>query len=112
MKNDQNLMNEIRDANLSYLILAQALLRADRQQAIFQLGICERTADLIAALTPMQLLKVAAGNMLICRMRFDDEIVWSLLTDNGVRPDHVDGNARRLHASILMAGQYSQSVQA
>ncbi|HEY6513887.1 MAG TPA: flagellar transcriptional regulator FlhD, partial [Burkholderiaceae bacterium] len=32
---------EIREANLSYLMLAQSLIRSDREQALFRLGVSE-----------------------------------------------------------------------
>lgn len=112
MKTEERLMAEIREANLSYLILAQSLIRADRAQALFRLGVSEPVADLIAALTPGQILKVASGNMLMCRFRFDDELVWQLLTDHGRGSgDGVDQSASRLHASILMAGNYAEAMQ-
>ncbi len=105
-------MAEIREANLSYLILAQSLIRADRAQALFRLGISEQVAELIAALTPGQILKVASGNMLMCRFRFDDEMIWSLLTDHGRGgAEGVDQSASRLHAGILMAGNYAEAMQ-
>ncbi len=112
MTNDDRLMAEIREANLSYLILAQTLIRADKVQALFRLGISDAVADVIAALTPGQILKVASGNMLMCRFRFDDDMVWQLLTDHG-RPasDTTQTNAGRLHASILMAGNFSEATQ-
>ena len=104
-------MAEIREANLSYLILAQSLIRADRAQALFRLGISEQVAELIAALTPGQILKVASGNMLMCRFRFDDQMLWGLLTDHG-RTEESDGerSAGRLHASILMAGNVDEAI--
>ena len=39
------ILAEIREANLSYLMLAQSLIRADREQALYRLGISEETAD-------------------------------------------------------------------
>jgi flagellar transcriptional activator FlhD len=45
------ILAEIREANLSYLMLAQSLIRADREQALFRLGISEETAALMATLT-------------------------------------------------------------
>ena len=41
------MMAEIRDANLSYLMLAQQMIRADKVTAIFRLGIAADIADLI-----------------------------------------------------------------
>lgn len=112
MQTDERLMSEIRDANLSYLILAQRLIRADRAQALYRLGVSEEVADLLDALTPSQLLKMSAGNLLMCRFRFDDEMIWSLLTDHGRDSEPTaEKSAGRLHASILMAGNYAEAVQ-
>ena len=77
------ILAEIREANLSYLMLAQSLIRADREQALFRLGISEETANLMASLTPAQMMKMATGNTLLCRFRMDDDLVWSLLTSHG-----------------------------
>ena len=108
---DDRLMSETRDANLSYLILAQRLIRADRAQALYRLGIPEEVAAIIEALTPAQMIKVASGNTLMCRFRFDEEMVWSLLADHGRRgAEREDSSASRLHASILMAGKFSEAV--
>ena len=76
----EQILAEIREANLSYLMLAQTLIRGDRDQALFRLGVSEETANLIGALTPAQMMKIAGGNTLLCRFRMDDDIVWNLLT--------------------------------
>lgn len=111
MKTNQRMMLEIRDVNLSYLILAQSMLNEDRVQAMFQLGISDRVADLILALTPAQIVKVASGNLLLCRMRCDDEFIWTLLSDQPRMTEFGEGNAGLLHANILMASQPTESVQ-
>jgi flagellar transcriptional activator FlhD len=68
-------------------------------------------AAIIEALTPAQMIKVASGNTLMCRFRFDEEMVWSLLADHGRRGgEREDSSASRLHASILMAGKFSEAV--
>ena len=111
MLTEDRLMSEIRDANLSYLILAQRLIRAARAQALYRLGISEEVASIIEALTPSQMIKVASGNTLMCRFRFDEEMIWSLLADHGRRgAEREESNASRLHASILMAGKFSEAV--
>ncbi len=58
--NSDQILAEIREANLSYLMLAQSLIRADREQALFRLGVSEETAALLEALSPAQMLKIAA----------------------------------------------------
>ena len=49
MNADQTLA-DIREANLSYLMLAQSLIRSDREQALYRLGISEESAAMIALL--------------------------------------------------------------
>ena len=107
MTTDQ-VLAEIREANLSYLMLAQSLIRTDRDQALFRLGVSEDTATMIGALTPAQMMKIAAGNTLLCRFRMDDDAVWSLLTNHGKGAAN-DGMSR-LHASILMAGRHREAA--
>ena len=108
MDNDQ-LLNEIREANLTYLMLAQTLIRKDKAEALFRLGLTEESADLMAALSPAQLLKISSTNMLLCRFRADDDMVWGLLTSSH-KPNKVDNDVtQRLHASILMAGRYAEA---
>ncbi|GAB4212841.1 MAG: flagellar transcriptional regulator FlhD [Rhodoferax sp.] len=107
--NDEQLSNEIREANLTYLMLAQNVIRKDKAEALFRLGISEESADLIAMLSPAQILKIASSPMLLCRFRVDDDMVWGLLTNH--TPSKVDNDATtRLHASILMAGRYDQAL--
>ena len=107
MNADQILM-EIRETNLSYLMLAQSLIRSDREQALYRLGISEDTAAMISLLTPAQMMKIAAGNTLLCKFRMDDELVWGLLTSHGKSASN--DTTTRLHASILMAGRHQEAA--
>ena len=108
MKNEQ-LLAEIREANMTYLMLAQNIIRMDREEALFRLGMSEEAAELIISLSPAQILKIASSNMLLCRFRVDDDIVWNLLTNHGV--SKVDNDATtKLHASILMAGRFAETM--
>jgi flagellar transcriptional activator FlhD len=106
--NADQILAEIREANLSYLMLAQSLIRADREQALFRLGVSEDTASMLATLTPAQMMKIAAGNTLLCRMRCEDDLVWSLLTSHG--KSAANDGVSRLHASILMAGRHQEAA--
>ncbi len=112
MTNEQ-LLTEIREANLTYLMLAQNLIRADRAEALYRLGLSEDAADLVVNLSPSQVLKVAQGNMLLCRMRVDDDLVWNLLTNHGLPAQTGRASndaANKLHASILMASRYAEAL--
>ena len=106
--NADQILSEIREVNLSYLMLAQSLIRADREQALFRLGISEEAATMLATLSPAQVLKLASGNTLLCRMRINDDMVWGLLTNHGKTSAATD--VARLHASILMAGQHQEAA--
>ena len=99
------LLDEIRETNLAYLMLAQNMIRADKAQALYRLGIGAEVADIIEGLTPGQLLKVAGSNQLMCRFRFDDEMVWGLITSHGS-----DVQAKRAHAGILMSGKVEEVI--
>ncbi|MBI3381213.1 MAG: flagellar transcriptional regulator FlhD [Aquabacterium sp.] len=101
------ILNEIREANLSYLMLAQSLIRTDREQALFRLGISEDTAAMLAVLTPAQIIKLASGSNLLCRMRMEDDLVWGLLTNHGKASND---SVTRLHANILMAGRHQEAA--
>ena len=106
--NADQILTEIREANLSYLMLAQSLIRADKEQALFRLGVSEESAALIGLLTPAQMMKVASGNTLLCKFRMDDELVWGLLTSHGKSASN--DTTTRLHASILMAGRHQEAA--
>jgi flagellar transcriptional activator FlhD len=99
--NIQNLQHEIREANLSYLILAQSMIRADRAEALVRLGLSEDVAGVIDQLTAGQLLKIAASSLMMCRFRFDDSMVWNLLLSHSKESSPAQG----MHAAILMAGK-------
>ena len=97
--NTGRLLDEIREANLTYLMLAQQMLREDRETAMYRLGLGADAADLIEALTAAQVSKLAASSTLLCRFRCDDRVILEMLA--GYR------NARTLgesHATILIAG--------
>ena len=83
--------------------------RQSEAEALFRLGMSDESATLIGALSPAQIVKIASGNMLLCRFRVDDEMVWNLLTNHSA--SKVDNDATtKLHASILMAGRYSETM--
>lgn len=96
--NQNELLDEIREANLSYLLLAQRMIREDRGEAMFRLGIGERVAEIVGALSMAQVMKIASSSQLMCSLRFGEDMVWGLLTSNGK-----DAQIARMHASLLMA---------
>jgi flagellar transcriptional activator FlhD len=108
--NTETMLDEIRDANLTYLMLAQALIRKDRAQALFRLGLSEEVADMVAGLSASQVLKIAASNMVMCSFRFDDQVVWNLLVSHGAKEGQADRGVSGVHAAILMSGQLARAA--
>jgi flagellar transcriptional activator FlhD len=99
MKTDQ-LMNEIREANLSYLMLAQNMVKEERDTAIYRLGVTEDVADILERLSPAQVVRMATSNQLLFRFRFDDSMIVDMLSDYG------SGKLMAgTHAAMLMAAQ-------
>ncbi len=99
------MMAEIRDANLSYLMLAQQMIRSDKATAIFRLGISDEIADMIQGLSNAQILKLAGTNMMLTRFRFDDCAILGMLTNY-----NKDKNLAQSHAAILMACQPVEQI--
>lgn len=98
--NGTNVNSEIRELNLAYLMLAQQMLLNNRESAMFKLGLGEDVADIIEKLSPGQILRMASSDMLLCRFRFDDELLVNLLTNHDR-----DSQVSRLHATILAASR-------
>jgi flagellar transcriptional activator FlhD len=107
MKTEQ-LLDEIREANLTYLLLAQQMIRQDRPQALFRLGIGEHVADIVENLSTAQVLKIAGSNMLMCQFRFDDEIVWNLLTTRS--EDRSRNMMTGVRAAMLMSDRIAEAA--
>jgi len=100
MMTTNDMLAEIRDANLSYLMLAQQMIRSDKAAAVFRLGISGEMADLLEGLNNSQILKLAGTNMMLARFRFDDGAILGMLTNYTK-----DRSLSQTHAAILMAGQ-------
>ena len=98
--NPTQMLEEIRELNISYLLLAQQMQRDDAEAAMYRLGIGTDVADLIVKLTASQISRMAASSTLLCRFRCDDRPILEMLSGYGRQRLH--GSS---HAAILMAGQ-------
>ena len=105
---NEHLLAEIREANLTYLMLAQTLIRQDKAEAVFRLGLNEDAADILSSLSAAQVMKLASRNTLLCSFRVDDNLVWSLLTNHNVAKKVGNEATNTLHANILMASRVSE----
>jgi len=93
-------LHDIQEVNLSYLMLAQRLLRENAAVGMFRLGIREDVADRILQLSPAQMVKLAASSSLICGFRLNDAQLLDTLMQ-----DVLGGILQQAHATILLAQQ-------
>ncbi|MEM5437607.1 flagellar transcriptional regulator FlhD [Paraburkholderia sp. CNPSo 3157] len=100
MDRSSETLDSIREINLSYIMLAQRMLREDKAVGMFRLGLSSELADILAGLSLAQIVKLASSDQLLCFFRFNDHTMLSALT-------HTSRNAEvaSTHAAILLAGQ-------
>jgi len=96
----RDFQEEIKELNLAYLMLAQQMLREDRETALFRLGIDETVADVIEGLSGARLVRMASGQMVLPSFRFDDGMLAGLLAGKGRDPASAS-----IHAAIIAADQ-------
>lgn len=101
---DPSLLADICEVNLSYLFLAQRLLREDLPSAMFRLGIDQHVAKLVQELSPTQLVRLASSSSLLCSLRLDDTNILSAL-----RQDAPGCALHQEHMTILLATRPVQS---
>ena len=58
--NTEQLLGEIREMNLGYMLLAQQMIKSDKATGMFRLGISQDVADILEQLTPGQIMKMTA----------------------------------------------------
>lgn len=95
---DNSSLGDIQEVNLSYLMLAQRLLRENYSAGMFRLGFNTDVADIVLRLSPAQLVKLAGSSSLICGFRLNDYDLLSSLTQ-----DVLGGVLQQAHSTILLA---------
>ncbi|MEY4208700.1 MAG: Transcriptional activator FlhD [Pseudomonadota bacterium] len=103
--NNTEILNEIRDANLNYLMLARQMIRADRAAAIFRLGLSTELVDLLDGLSSAQVVRLASGNMMLARLRLDHQAIRGMLTRT-----HRDISLSHAHLALLVAAQTVEDI--
>lgn len=96
---------EISSVNLAYLLLAQRLVRKNKVEAMYRLGVSKEIADILGKLSSAQLFTLAAANVVLCRFRFEDHALLSRLINTEKRRDIL-----QIHAAILLAQQPVESL--
>lgn len=95
---DNSSLTDIKEVNLSYLMLAQRLLRENYAAGMFRLGFDTDVADIVLRLSPAQLVKLSGASSLICGFRLNDYDLLSSLTQ-----DVLGGVLQQAHSTILLA---------
>lgn len=98
---------EIADLNLTYMLLAQKLLREDRAAAMLRLGISAEMADLLGGMSLGEVVKLATSNFVLCGFRLDD-----LPGVRSMMQPGREGSLQQAHLSILLAGAQQQAATA
>lgn len=101
--NDQ--LQSIHNLNLTYLILAQRLIREDKFAAGFRLGLDSSILDTLSELSLPQLIKMASTSQLICRLRVDDKEMIDCLT----KASRIDA-LQQIHTGIILSTELLNSL--
>jgi flagellar transcriptional activator FlhD len=102
---ENSTLSDIQEVNLSYLMLAQRLLRDNYAAGMFRLGVNRDTAETILELSPAQMVKLAGSSALICRFRLDDHGLLTTLTQ-----DVLGGVLQQAHSTILLSQQPAEHL--
>ena len=98
---------EITDLNLTYMLLAQKLLREDKAAAMLRLGTSPEMADLLISMSLPEVIRVANSNFVLCGFRLDDLPVFRTVMQGSSQ-----GSLQQAHLSILLAGAQNQQPAA
>lgn len=97
--NAEDLLEEIKDTNLAYLMLAQRLLKEDYATAQFRLKLSDGVARVLMALSSRQMSRLARTNQFLFRPCIENA---EQLTE--VVREKRDPVMMQTHAALVMAG--------
>lgn len=101
------LLSDIQEVNLSYLLLAQRLLRDNFAAGMYRLGFNDDVAETVLNLSPAQMMKLSASNTLLCAFRLNDYELLSTLTQ-----DVLGGVLQQAHSTILLSQRALEAAEA
>lgn len=105
MNSAQQTLAEVQEINLSYLLLAQRLLREDVAMGMFRLGVSAEVAEILVGLTIQQVTRIAGCGQMICQFRFASPDILAAL-----ERDRPTANMSSTHAAILLAGMPAEKL--
>lgn len=104
---DNQLLDDIHEVNLSYLILAQRLLKKNKSVGMYRLGINEDVAETLMELSPAQIVRLASSSSLLCNFRLNDYDLLKTLSK-----DVLGGVLQKAHSTILLAQRATATLTA
>lgn len=102
---DEGLSAEIKDFNLTYLLIAQRLINDDPEGALLRLNISSETAEFFRKLTSKQMNMLASSSQLIVNPCFSDEGRLQAILDNPR-----ERGLTETHVSIMLASASKDAV--
>lgn len=99
------LSDEIKEFNLTYLVLSQRLIREDKEAALVVLNIDSETAEFFIRLTAKELSAMASSNQLICKPAFDKTSHLAAVLSNEKKRGLTE-----THVALLLAGATASSI--
>ena len=96
---------EIADLNLTYMLLAQKMLREDKPTALLRLGISPAVAELLATMPLAEVIKLAASSFVLCAFRLDDLPGFRSVTQGAGQQA-----LQQAHISIILAGAQGRAA--
>jgi flagellar transcriptional activator FlhD len=97
----EDVLREIKEINLFYLLLAQKMLREDYFLALFRLGMSSEVADALLKLTQREVMRLADSSMVLCGLRLNNPQILEALVSENV----VGGSLHRARMAIKLANQ-------
>lgn len=95
---DESTLNEIQEINLTYLLLAQKIIKSDLPSALVMLNINQDVADMISSLKVGEMMEMSKLNQLICQFRAVSDIHISAI----LRKDR-DQGFNSIHAALVFS---------
>lgn len=102
--NAEDLLEEIKDTNLAYLMLAQRLLKEDYATAQFRLKLSDAMAGVLMSLSSKQMSRLARTNQFLFRLSIENADQMS-----EVVREKRDPVMMQTHAALVMAGAAGQA---
>ena len=96
---------EIADLNLTYMLLAQKMLREDKAAAMLRLGISPEMADLLIGMSLGEVVKIASSNFVLCGFRLDELPIFRTVMQSAK-----DRSLQQAHISIVLAGAQNEAA--